>query len=1121
MITGTKVFSQDPVPKLIISEIHMNHVEVAYVEITNMGDHPVDLSRVIFSAAQNDQGFRSDTVNQNTQMLRNAGFLDPGDSFVVINYRTTSTDSTIVWTPQWYLDKADYRLYYTRRNSKSGMRFTNGNDAFGLFWDKDGDYNVDFAIDTLLDIVGIAGGNVPFDVAGVTNASLTHTFIRKANVSKGNAGNWIPSAGVSAEDSEWIVVPYNPNRLGTMFTTVGRHGNTFGWDVTPVSGTINETGLSLPWGTWRDSVYKAFDIGPNIAWHLIWGADTLQSNVVKTNDTIVFYLCGNEVDIKRYPVTVTKALENNNRVIPKLNLSFTGTPYGVTDGIPGTDTIYSIPFGTRIDTLYAYLEKAADAIWNYETFDGSLRADVKTSDKLVVTAENGEKKEYFILTNDYSPNNNAYLSTILIDQDTLWGFVPGIDKYKIILPNGVRSFPSISATPQNNDARVVITHPKSLRGSEEDRTAVIRVISESDTIVFDYYITFDFTRPIQANRLDPIISQIVASTGRFNRGMELFNPSNVPISLADYRWVRARPDGGANISSLEVALGVKQANQWEHQLFFGHAFDATRAEEGVFFTGVDNYLIDLDPFSTFFMKRGMTNNWGGADFYCLDTDEALAYYGFRDGAGVGYWGADGYSYWLIKVENDSVVNGLKSADDPNDWRFVDIWGTVGDNFDHTLTIDGVPVLRDANHHYIRKGHVYKGNIEPYGSIREDNGPGSSEYYIVSGVDYSGPLADVRRHSNFIQPTYFISTVTSNSYQVSLGIGNEESIKGVFPGATVSAFYDMIIKADPEQTLTVVAKDGSGERGASDGIATGDTLVVLSADSKNTTRYIIQAGFLSTNAILSSDIYEISFSGTTGVVDSVENLTTINELLQNITVPDGAFLNIFAANRQHIPLLHYAPDTLVEIDPIVTEEMFLEVIAEDGITKILYSIGLKRASEPYLTSNVYIVYQEEKVIDLFVDYTNIKTFMHHVVPSPGATIKVFDKFDYERTQGDMYVDDKVIVIDQNSVSVIYTLHGFNSTVPIIEDTTTGSKAIIKQIHESHYKVYPNPANDRIYVSNLEPGAKIILINTLGEVMEIRESWSDRIEISLGQYRKGLYFMRIMHGTNIYTHKFLLQ
>ena len=108
--TGLALKGQDPVPKLIISEIHMYHTEEAYVEITNMGDQPVDLSRVIFAAARTS-GFSTGTLNSEIEMLTDVGFLDPGESFVVINHRTSSSDTTNILTPSWYYEKANHMLY--------------------------------------------------------------------------------------------------------------------------------------------------------------------------------------------------------------------------------------------------------------------------------------------------------------------------------------------------------------------------------------------------------------------------------------------------------------------------------------------------------------------------------------------------------------------------------------------------------------------------------------------------------------------------------------------------------------------------------------------------------------------------------------------------------------------------------------------------------------------------------------------------------------------------------------------------------------------------------------------------------------------------------------------------
>ena len=64
-------------------------------------------------------------------------------------------------------------------------------------------------------------------------------------------------------------------------------------------------------------------------------------------------------------------------------------------------------------------------------------------------------------------------------------------------------FPSISATSENNDARVTITHPISIRGTKEERTATIQVVAECDTVVFDYSVIFDFARSVQTNEMEP------------------------------------------------------------------------------------------------------------------------------------------------------------------------------------------------------------------------------------------------------------------------------------------------------------------------------------------------------------------------------------------------------------------------------------------------------------------------------------------------------------------------------------------------------------------------------------------------------------------------------------------
>lgn len=78
---------------------------------------------------------------------------------------------------------------------------SNGDDGFGLLQGDPSSY-------TVIDMVGDWNGDpgTGWDVAGEAQATANHTLVRKAEVSEGNAGNWMASAGTNSSDSEWIVL---------------------------------------------------------------------------------------------------------------------------------------------------------------------------------------------------------------------------------------------------------------------------------------------------------------------------------------------------------------------------------------------------------------------------------------------------------------------------------------------------------------------------------------------------------------------------------------------------------------------------------------------------------------------------------------------------------------------------------------------------------------------------------------------------------------------------------------------------------------------------------------------------------------------------------------------------
>ncbi len=71
---------------------------------------------------------------------------------------------------------------------------------------------------TFCDVFGVPTEDpgTGWDVAGVTNATVNHTLLRKASVTQGDT-SWATSAGTDAENSEWIVFPQDTYKYFGMY----------------------------------------------------------------------------------------------------------------------------------------------------------------------------------------------------------------------------------------------------------------------------------------------------------------------------------------------------------------------------------------------------------------------------------------------------------------------------------------------------------------------------------------------------------------------------------------------------------------------------------------------------------------------------------------------------------------------------------------------------------------------------------------------------------------------------------------------------------------------------------------------------------------------------------------
>ncbi len=178
--------------------------------------------------------------------------------------------------------------------------------------------------------------------------------------------------------------------------------------------------------------------------------------------------------------------------------------YMVSDNKSVMDTIQAanyrgITFASRVDTLFKYLEKAPAATWEIVWVDGNARTDLKTGDKLKVTAENGDVKEYFIKVDQYRPSHNAYLSSITWPDipedykgifgwlgDTIPNFVPTKFEYKVQVPIDVPGIPALVGKNENANGKLAVNRALSLEGAIPDRTVTINTTAEDDTTVLTY-----------------------------------------------------------------------------------------------------------------------------------------------------------------------------------------------------------------------------------------------------------------------------------------------------------------------------------------------------------------------------------------------------------------------------------------------------------------------------------------------------------------------------------------------------------------------------------------------------------------------------------------------------------
>ncbi len=1091
--------AQDTIKTLVISECRIDDVREAYVEFTNMGSDPIDLSEFEFGriGAWTSAKIDSMVPDANSWFMLPNVMLGAGESFVIaiaFDWQPEQwlKDPTEYWrsgtkNELWWL--ADILLHYPEAPvadptdsitpGYQALETWNGRDCLYLRHHLSNGDSV--LIDQVNGLFTDADGSNPdagrTDVAGFTDATFDATLVRRFSVKEGNL-DFENARGEDLGESEWIPIPHQLGHWEVSYDyrrqywTTGNHGNYVLDENTLESTTVDvdfaQGILTVPWGVRNDdSIMSEFTWKPGIAWHYDYAPSFEDSafNSCRTGDTLTLYVCGDTLGMKKFRIEVAPPTTDANIVVPK----YVPNDEGFYDGAgifcwisdeSTVDTIFEIPYALRVDTLYKYLEfpanvKDKEIIW----VDGQTRTDLKMGDLLRVTAENDDVKDYYIKPSPFYASHNARLSMITWPDipefykglfgwvgDTIPGFNPTNYDYTVQVPFDVEGIPALVAKTQDLNATVEVERAVSLSGSAAARTVTFTTTAEDDTLDLVYKVELQKEQDpgnIQHWDGEPFISQFVYRDQWANNFIEIVNPSVgiEPKDFSDYMIYCGPHDNQADAIRAYGEAGDTLSKYRKYIPGYRWLRNADWAiDPGKLMTEPDATVNKLVyPGDVFVIAQIRSIGQSGYPWYaseqadlilCSLVEQARTPWDEIPNAGdaqsLDLWHSDGIHYYLWKILNDSIKEGTKAATDPNDFKLLEAWGDPGNA---SPVINGRTI--DQINCYVRKPQYYMGDTVLSSSFGTDDATSqwnftNRDYYIAAGLGWPADILAINTGigTHFMyEVTIYQSKVNSTTYKVSPGYSMNEEIRGVVEGTTVTQFLTNIIKKDDGQTLTLRSATTGADLAADDVLADGDTLIVLSAEYDNVSKYILSvtAGGLSDDAVLTSATYTINVNGSTGTVEGFDYGTALKTVVENVTVPLGAEMNIINDMDAYQPLKMLNFDT-VYVDVMVSDQVYFEVIAEDGATKILYQLKpTALASDAFVTSSVFDVVQDIASIDYVPEGISVFGFLQNLVPSPGATMQLIDKYGFDRNIGSVVKDDKLVVTASDGVTTkTYTL-----------------------------------------------------------------------------------------------------
>jgi hypothetical protein len=377
-------------------------------------------------------------------------------------------------------------------------------------------------------------------------------------------------------------------------------------------------------------------------------------------------------------------------------------------------------------------------------------------------------------------------------------------------------------------------------------------------------------------------------------------------------------------------------------------------------------------------------------------------------------------YYLLKIENDSVLLGKKKAGDIDDYRVVDVMGSPVTPWN----ISAMPMIMNGGYLLRRKPHIFYGDTI-LGQRNHLTNADSSSWWVdqTNPENASEPIYDYKHNkyllgSHPLDPvTGHLSNIFSIRYNVSWGFSLHETITGVSRGEDVATFLGNIIKADPAQDLSVIAPGGS-EKGMTDAVTEGDILVVTS-ETGNVTQYAVSTAAIGGNPSLTAlDTSVLVTSSAPYEIGGFAAGTSLRWILGKVVkAEESAVINVVNMDGEPVPL-RVRNSREEYMDVRATDDLLFEVVAEDGTTRSYALVPSSHPAEAYILSDVYEVVEEPfRILGEVPRETGVKTLLDGLIPAKGAGLKLVKATGQERTIGLVAFGDRVAVTSSDGTRTV--------------------------------------------------------------------------------------------------------